>query len=267
MDSNDVELQVRRILAEEVEQHRNFLQSQFKYLTWGIGVLLASGALIFTFLFGKSIDDSKDQLISTIDSKVVEYRIVQSFKNSLEEHIKIAVMNAAESQDTITKIDDIIGQTTDQYVKVVSDRIEKQLRDLIKNEVERNQDLNIEELVSKVSFPQGAIVAFNSTVCPSGWGVMEAAKGRYIVGLNAPNNILATVGTALSDRENRPTGNHTHNLRAKQRVRQNYTPGGGGDVDWYDHTYTTTNPNPQSGMNFVDGTNAPYIQLLICEKA
>ncbi len=69
-EEQELELKVRRILATEVEQHRSFLQTQFKYLTWGIGVLLASGALVFTFLFGKSIDETKEQLIFSIDSLV-----------------------------------------------------------------------------------------------------------------------------------------------------------------------------------------------------
>ncbi|EOY4907151.1 hypothetical protein ACP54H_000296 [Vibrio alginolyticus] len=266
MEDKEIELQVRRVLSAEVVEHRKFLQDQFKHLTWGIGVLLAFGAVVFAFLFGKSISDTKEQLITTIDAKVIEYRIVESFKKTLKEQIDINVSDAVESEETIKTIDQLVGSITNKYVKDVSEQIEIQLKELVRNEVEKNQDLTISELISKVSFPAGAVVAFNDKVCPSGWRVMESAKGRYIVGVNSPENILATVGNALSDFENRPTGNHTHNLVAQQRVRANYTPGGRGDIDWYEHTYSTTNPNPQKGMTFVDGTNAPYIQLLVCEK-
>lgn len=71
-DKEQIELEVRRLLAEEIETHRNFLQSQFKNMTWGLGILFAVGAAIFVYLFGKSVDDSTQKLVSTVDSKVIE---------------------------------------------------------------------------------------------------------------------------------------------------------------------------------------------------
>ncbi|MBS9880928.1 hypothetical protein J4H25_25350 [Vibrio alginolyticus] len=110
------------------------------------------------------------------------------------------------------------------------------------------------------------VAFFKSERCPDGWDTYSDADGRYIVATNKSGKLGGTVGLALSNLENRPTGNHQHELKAKTRVRANYTPGGGGDIDWYDHTYKTSNPIAQKGMSFKDGTNAPYIQLLACIK-
>ena len=71
------------------------------------------------------------------------------------------------------------------------------------------------------SLPAGMIAAFNAA-CPAGWTELTAARGRVIVGLPASGTLAATVGTALTDAQDRSvtptfTGtpfsgviNHTH---------------------------------------------------------
>ncbi|MCX7616024.1 MAG: hypothetical protein N2Z68_01385 [Patescibacteria group bacterium] len=125
--------------------------------------------------------------------------------------------------------------------------------------------------------PSGMVLFFNLPSCPSGWTELTSARGRYIVGLPAGGTLAATVGTALSNQENRPVGQHTHTVN---------DPG-------HDH-YITHRPSIglagtdlESGSSFnfsigdsyvsdtgvilnnagtVAGTNAPYIQLLVCQK-
>jgi len=58
--------------------------------------------------------------------------------------------------------------------------------------------------------PSGAVMFFNLAACPTGWSDATAARGRYLVGLPANGTIAGSVGTALSDQENRPVGQHTH---------------------------------------------------------
>lgn len=69
--------------------------------------------------------------------------------------------------------------------------------------------------------PAGMIAAFNAA-CPSGWTELTAARGRVIVGVPASGTLAATVGTALTDAQDKSvtptfTGtpftdiiNHTH---------------------------------------------------------
>jgi len=57
--------------------------------------------------------------------------------------------------------------------------------------------------------PQGAVMSFNLSSCPSGWTEVTAAQGRAIVGLPSGGTLTGTVGSGLGDLENR---NHSHNL-------------------------------------------------------
>lgn len=67
------------------------------------------------------------------------------------------------------------------------------------------------------------IAAFNAA-CPTGWSELTAARGRVIVGVPASGTLAATVGTALTDAQDKSvtptfTGtpfsgviNHTHTV-------------------------------------------------------
>src|SRR6187402_3579631 len=63
---------------------------------------------------------------------------------------------------------------------------------------------------AKTAVPKGAISFFAGKKCPSGWKDYSAAAGRYIVGVPDGGKARTTVGTALSDGENRVVGQHTH---------------------------------------------------------
>jgi len=119
--------------------------------------------------------------------------------------------------------------------------------------------------VQRIPVPTGAVVAFNRKSCPGGWSAYEHAQGRYVVGVNANGTLDAMVGTKLSDQENRPAGNHTHTYdRAPLGGSANDGIGPGG----YDRKLkpTPTGPVVVAGAVVPDGTNAPYVQLLYCEK-
>ena len=60
---------------------------------------------------------------------------------------------------------------------------------------------------NQIAVPAGAVMHFNLPSCPTGWSEFAAAQGRTLVG--ATSNLGSTVGTALSDLEDRT---HTHNV-------------------------------------------------------
>ena len=124
--------------------------------------------------------------------------------------------------------------------------------------------------------PSGAVMFFNLASCPSGWTALSAAQGRYLVGLNPGNGLGTVVGQALTNLENRPAGQHRHttymfgtpgDITQGQVV---YGTGAGlgssfifGNTGPVQIPYTLApTPLPQE----VPGTNAPYIQLLVCQK-
>jgi hypothetical protein len=126
---------------------------------------------------------------------------------------------------------------------------------------------------------------FNLSSCPAGWTPVVAARGRYLVGLPSAGTLGGTDGTALSDVEDRPVGQHTHpSIPAHTH---------GASSDWgFDETAPSgTVRRPLFGFRVDDsgtplgpvtaadggtvigdagsvaGTNAPYLQLLVCEKS
>ena len=109
----------------------------------------------------------------------------------------------------------------------------------------------------------GAIMYFATSTCPTGWSEVTAARGRYIVGLPASGSVSSTVGTALTNSENRAVGQHNHSMSgAGNPMRSipgpNLVPLGSG------HSFTTMGNTDNAGS--VAGTNAPYIQFLVCQK-
>jgi len=129
--------------------------------------------------------------------------------------------------------------------------------------------------------PSGAVGFYASSRCPSGYSLYEAARGRYLVGLPEGGQVGAPVGTALSAEENRPVGKHdhaitdpghNHTIPTRQPINTgnvaSQTAQGNASPVANDHPATSTSTtgitvNPAGA---VDGTNAPYLELLVCKK-
>ncbi len=127
--------------------------------------------------------------------------------------------------------------------------------------------------------PIGAIAFFNLDSCPTGWEKIHEAKGRYIVGTPDGGTKGGTQGTALSNLENRPVGQHTHTLTDPGHIHQYKQLYGsscwtGGGMGWYGCSPGVASGNILTsytgisiqGSGTVSGTNAPYIQYLVCQK-
>lgn len=135
--------------------------------------------------------------------------------------------------------------------------------------------------------PPGAVMFFNLTSCPEGWSELTAARGRYLVGLPDGGALLSTVGTSLSDQEERPAGTHYHSLMhnllptflSGDLAATLLTDGGHdsevrtqqGDVNFLFHAAKGPLQNNDQNRLRDDtalkvGTNAPFIQLLVCQK-
>ena len=137
--------------------------------------------------------------------------------------------------------------------------------------------------------PANAVLFMPATSCPTGYTEYTTLRGRYVVGLVANGTSAATVGTALTNTENRAVGQHTHTQNAHNHGitdtghTHTYLEHGGtispftetGTV-WGNASGTTgssttgitinnrTATNQNAGS--VTGTNAPYVQLLACQK-
>lgn len=143
--------------------------------------------------------------------------------------------------------------------------------------------------ISAAGVPQGAVMFFNLAACPTGWTELTQARGRYIVGLPSATGTLPgtpgtactddtnCVGTALANKENRPVGQHSHPITDNGHDHQLSIGGGVVSAQINSGGYTvvlwgTSYTFPQKSLITVNstgqtpGTNAPYIQLLACQK-
>jgi hypothetical protein len=121
--------------------------------------------------------------------------------------------------------------------------------------------------------PPSAVMFFKGSACPSGWGALKNSaggnvSGRYLVGMApglAANQYGAQVGTALSPLQNRPAGAHSHNF-SEEGVFTTGDEVGGLGTEVREVASTTNNRTTNQGNGLISGTNAPYLQLLVCEK-
>jgi hypothetical protein len=149
-------------------------------------------------------------------------------------------------------------------------------------QIDANIDAQVENVGAQIaavaarSVPSGAVMFFDLDACPSGWSPFEPARGRYVTGVPVAGTRGAEVGTALTDQENRPVGQHEHGLddpgHTHPLVRGSGTndsfPGGQGEApgNFSFRTESAVTNISVSAEGEVPGTNAPYVQLLACRK-
>ena len=128
--------------------------------------------------------------------------------------------------------------------------------------------------------PAKAVMPFNLATCPTGWTEFTSGRGRYIVGKPLNGTLAQGAGTALTNLENRAVGAHRHNINNQNGNLFRYAHTGGVDggtsnLNDVAGTYgattgyylRTSDPLNSTGeTNQVTGTNAPYIQLTLCQK-
>lgn len=139
------------------------------------------------------------------------------------------------------------------------------------------------------------MIAPFAAACPTGWTEYTSARGRYVVGTPLSGTIAGTDGTALTNLEDRPTGQHLHSVDPPSTsvsisdpghshsvgislTAQRYTEPA--DTDTKAISGSTGTSSSTTGITAsvniaafnsanagsVAGTNAPYIQLTYCQK-
>jgi len=139
--------------------------------------------------------------------------------------------------------------------------------------------------------PAGAVMFFDDTSCPTGWSELTAARGRAVVGLPSGGTLAGTIGTALTNVENRAhshsvnpsavntssDGSHSHTTgEPTQKGAVALTAGSifidYGEANHLHSVSTASNHNHSVNIPLTNSTNAqtgdviPYIQLLTCKK-
>lgn len=123
--------------------------------------------------------------------------------------------------------------------------------------------------------PSGMVAPFAVSSCPTGWAEYTAMRGRYVVGLVSGGALEGTAGTVLTNQENRAVGQHSHTITDPGHTHtQSFFGTGpmsiyGSGIDFNNATISGGSAVTGISVNnsgSVAGTNAPYIQLLMCKK-
>jgi len=126
---------------------------------------------------------------------------------------------------------------------------------------------------ASIGVPPGMVAFFQGLSCPNGWRSAPGTwEGRYLVMSIAGHSAGNTVGNALTHGENRPTGQHAHDIQTAfygGSCSSNCASWGGSrGINRAPRTTTSTRPRPEDGgMTISEGTNAPYVALRACIKA
>lgn len=141
--------------------------------------------------------------------------------------------------------------------------------------------------------PSGTIAFFGTAACPAGWSEHAGSRGRYIVAMPAGGTVNGTIGSPMSNRQDRTHDHsiaHRHewaNFNSGNRAWQSYRSTTGGRsviVDWgggignnsgrYPLEYETGSGSLYTGDPTTSNSGAastsdiaPYIQLLACQKS
>jgi hypothetical protein len=153
---------------------------------------------------------------------------------------------------------------------------------------------NFANLDNRLEAVESSVMFFTSSSCPAGYVPYELGQGRYVVGAPASAPVGGTVGNALSDRENRPVGQHTHVATQPahnhnwndpghtHQIRSSDNDANGGNNDYgsadfrrnnTERAFTGIRFDPQAPVITVEdagsvaGTPAPYVQLRVCVRA
>jgi len=176
-----------------------------------MGILVTVGVGLLYYFLGNQFEDSKEQLIRTVDSKMIDYRIVETFRMRLEEVIAITLDNERTRKEIDSKVD--------ESAKAAIDRKIAEVERIIREEVPQ-------DIIERASLPRGAVVAFNSNTCPSGWREYSRAYGRFIRGIDKADSGIDPDGRReVGSIQNEQFLAHTHT-----RPRGVYDAGGGSDA-------------------------------------
>ena len=100
-----VENEVRRILQQElmteVREHRTFLGNLSKRTIGAITTVFVVVIAAFFFYLGRTVNEARSEIYKQIDSKIVDYRIVETNRLKTQEFVEIAVDS---SQKEIEKV-------------------------------------------------------------------------------------------------------------------------------------------------------------------
>lgn len=125
-----VELEMTRY-ATEVQAYRGHLETVFRNILYGMGVLGALAAILFTYFFNKTSSDLAAQAKAQIDERVLDYKIKEDVRNRLTLMIEQEVIAPGVVEKVRRRIDELAKTAVaTNATSTISNAIAKELPQL-----------------------------------------------------------------------------------------------------------------------------------------
>ena len=155
----DVSRDVVQLLTDDIQAHRDYVQKLYRNAATVGGVIVAAGVGLAFWILGEQLD-----------AKVFEYRIVDALRT---EAAKISAEIVTDAKDQAKK----------SVRTFVETEISKEAAKQVKVQLASLDEETLADLVKRITFPTGFVVATDNEECPDGWSTFEPARGRMIVGV------------------------------------------------------------------------------------
>lgn len=118
------------------------------------------------------------------------------------------------------------------------------------------------------SLPTGAVIAFNSANCPSGWSEYRQAYGRFIRGIDVPGTTDPNGSRSPGNLQDDTVQDHAHSIEAAQSAA--HAPANAGVHGYkngpYGHNVSSTGSINTSSARVERETRPKNVALLYCVK-
>lgn len=242
---SDTNFDVVRLLTEDIQAHREYIQKLY-LSAFAVGAVLFSiGLGIGYYVLGKQLD-----------ARVFEYRIVDSLRERAEQISSVIVEEARRGAQ-------------DEVSRYIGDEIERVVEQELALKLQEFTSESLTDIVEGVALPRGMISSFTTNFCPQGWVLWSEGTGRVIVG--------AGQGQGLSNRSMMEVGGtETHQLTVSELPEHRHSTIqmiGTNEIDGVDSTTTNSGEHHNearetgaTGEGAPHNNMMPYIAVRLCLK-
>jgi len=185
----EIELLVRRLFAEDAGKHREYLELQFKRLTWSLSIIAVIIFTAFVYITGRSTKEISDHAKQRVDTQI----LTMAADELIEERLNLKVHELIQSDQISNQILASVRKKVEPTVGAV---LGEELNKEVENFLERinNQDITI---------PRGTIIAwYSNRKTPSGWHICDGTEGtpdlreRFLFGAKTAEEIGEKIGNS-----------------------------------------------------------------------
>lgn len=254
--ASDEELEVIKLLTEDVQSHRDYVQRLYRNAVLIGGSVLLLIAVLGTWLLGERYDESLLRTVVNNELRGEVDRLREEQTKLLEQELSTSMQSATEDaqESIISAADESKAQAISELNEFAEEQLFEAVRQNIEPQIEELQATTAVELAGAIAFPSGLVAAFDLPEgCPLGWSRYQPAASRVIIGAstiaeldNGPSKLR--VGSNGDQLNARPLGSHGGTEQVRLTLQQMPR-----------HTHTVTSSPPDRNIHDAfGGSTANY---------